>query len=514
MGPLKRKIKEAEILDFMKRGGFSKPTLLQKRVIPIIARGGDIAIEAGEKTGKTAAFILPLVKYIDTEKPGIKAVVLTHSADKVRKIRNEFKRLVPHGSGLTYVPLNEDEEIRKEVRLLSRTPDVIIGTPGRVIDHIRRGNIDLSKLENVIIMSPGGNDNKGFEKDIDFIFTKIPLKRQTILFSPNLKAEGRLMSFLKHPAVIPASKWKREKSSIEHSFIEVEEHGKRNLLVDLINAKNLKGIVVFCRTIKDAEDLHKYLKRKGMTTSLVHHEQRQPAILKNERDFKSGKNDILITTDLGAEKIHCRPKHIINFDIPPSSENYLIRAGFNTEREEELSTITTFVTKEQYFELLKIEESIKMNIKKEDAPQEEDILKGTIKKIVQVIKEEEDPDILNYYRKIVRQNVPIFLRSYFAAYLLKIYLGKEKKQEPGITKLFVSVGKNRRVFPRDLRGLFISKLNLKASQVGPVKILDNYSFIDIPSRYAKEAIEKLNGIDFKGRKITVNYARKKEGSKS
>ncbi len=509
----KTKISDAEIVDFVREAGFARPTLLQKKAIPLIARGEDIAIEAGEKTGKTAAFILPMVKRFNKNSKGIKAVVLTQLSDKVRKIRNEFRRLVGNKYRLTFISLSEEEEIRKEVRRLSRNYDVVIGTPTRIIDHIRRGNIILNHLQMAVIISPASNEKNGFDEDIDFIFTKIPQETQIVLFSSNLREEGKLLTFLKHPYILPMSKWKNNRKQIEHSFIEVEEKEKRDILNKLLIVKDIQNAVVFCQTSQYAEKVNKFLKQLKYRSALIIPYTREEDTKKRVRDFNRGVIDILVTTDFAANKINVRPYYIINYDIPLSSENYIQRVELEKGEYKNLRQVITFVTKDNYFELLNIQESTKMNIKKEETPKTEDVLKMSIKRILQRIKEEENPDTLNYYKKLIKKNVPIFLRSYFSAFLFKEYSSQNTPQTTELTKLFISVGKNRKVYPKDLKSLFTKNTKIKASEVTNIKILDNYSFVDIPSKFAEQAIAKLNGYEFKGRRITVNYARKKEGKK-
>ncbi len=509
----RNKISDAEIVDFIRGAGFARPTLLQKKIIPLIARGGDIAIEAGERTGKTAAFILPMVKRLDKSNKGIKAVVLTHFSDKVHKIRNEFKRLIGDKYKLTFISLSDEEEIRKEVRRLSKTYDVVIGTPTRVIDHIRRGNLNLNSLQMAVIISPASNEKNGFDEDIDFIFTKIPQETQIILFSSNLREEGKLLTFLKHPQIIPLSKWKNEKHQIEHTFLEVEEKEKLNVLDKLLIVKDIHNAVVFCQTSQEAARVNTFLRKKNYKSADILPDTKFEQRRKRIRDFKVGTTDILVTTDFAATTIEATPYYIINYDIPLSSENYIKRMELEKDEYTSLRHVITFVTKDNYFELLKIQESTKMNIKKEETPKTEDVLKMSIKRIVQQIKEEEDPDTLNYYKRLIKKNVPIFLRSYFSAFLFKEHFSHSNQQEESFTKIFVSIGKNRKVYPKDLKNFFMKNLKIKSHQIGNVKILDNYSFIDIASQFAEEAISKLNGHEFKGRKITVNYARKKEGKK-
>ena len=191
---------------------------------------------------------------------------------------------------------------------------------------------------------------------------------------------------------------------------------------------------------------------------------------------------------------------MINLGLPPRPESYKPRS-FVLQR---------VITLDQNFEQFK--EKIKVDAEKGTPPSEDQVLKGMIGQILKRIKEEEDPETLNRYRRIVRKNVPLTLRSYFAAYLFQQSLSgeKRKKRSSKVTKLFLSMGKNRRVFPRDLIQLFADRLKAERSQIHDIKILDNYSFVEIDASLGERAIRELSGIEFKGRKLAVNYARKRE----
>lgn len=158
-----------------------------------------------------------------------------------------------------------------------------------------------------------------------------------------------------------------------------------------------------------------------------------------------------------------------------------------------------------------------MKTKNEGLPEEEEVLKGKLKSIITQIKEEEDPDILNKYKKLIKKSVPLHLRGYIGAYFFKKALEGQLGQLRQPTRpssdmqtIFVSIGKNRKVFPRDLLRLFCKRLEIEQNEIGNIKVLDNYSFIDIPTRVASKAIEVMDGMEFRGRNITVNFARKKD----
>ncbi|MBN2551975.1 MAG: DbpA RNA binding domain-containing protein, partial [Spirochaetales bacterium] len=192
--------------------------------------------------------------------------------------------------------------------------------------------------------------------------------------------------------------------------------------------------------------------------------------------------------------------HVINLGLPPRPESYKPRS-FVLQR---------VITLDQNFEQFK--EKIKVDAEKGTPPSEDQVLRGMIGQILKRIKEEEEPETLNHYRKIVRKNVPLTLRSYFTAYLFRQSLSGEKKKRRSsrVTKLFLSMGKNRKVFPRDLIQLFADRLKAERSQIHDIKILDNYSFVEIDDSLGERAIRELSGIEFKGRKLAVNYARKRE----
>ena len=494
----------AEILSLIREVGYLKPTLLQQRIVPLILKGKDVAVEAEGGSGKTIAFILPIVLRVRKGRPGIKAIIFTSNLENSRKIFREFKRFCSSGkSNLSLFAFGIDENVRKEYRILSRGPDVLIGTPDRVIDHFRRGNLHFSHLQIVIIdaLLGGKNLTPEFDEDIIFIFSKFPQKLQTVLFSPSFEAGTEsLISLLKRPLMIPVSVWKESVPPLEEEFIEASESQKFFELPNLILSKNMESLLILCMSPLNVKRITKILRKQQFKVLYLLDDL--PSVKQNMvcKAFSGGRASILVSTfDAIQQKSLKWITHIINLDLPPKPEAYGIK-GFV------LRMIITLGTEEQYFQL---QETRKVQITKREFPTEDQVIRGSIQQILKRIREEEDPIELNRFRKIVRKNVPIFLRSYFAAYLFKSTISPAAGERNNFTKLFVGVGKSRRVYPKDLINLFMNKLRLSRSQIGEVKVLDNYSFIDIHSSYAEKAISGISGIEFNGRRITVNFARKK-----
>ncbi len=362
-----------EARSLIQGAGYDDLTDFQKRVLPFFFKPRNLVIDTSGQKGRTAAFILPIILRVKGNKDGIKVVILTPGTGQAVKVYTVFKKL-NHSSSLRGVLLSEKRDMRAEEELLRQKPDIVIGTPPRLIDHIRRGNVGFTYLRTFAVHALEEKLNPSFFEDVLFVASKLPRSTRTIV----LTSRGGM------------------------NFWEEESILKRPVLI-----------------------------RK---------------------------------TD-GAKLIYEWEKDKVNDDV----KNML---------------------------------------------SEENTAKEVIEDILKKIKEDEDPDELNAFRKTLKKHVPIFLRSYFSAYLFKQTLGSMEKNPDALTTLFISVGKNRKVFPRDLVTLFMQDLNIKRSDIGAIKILDNYSFLDISLDHASEAISKLSGKSFRGRRITVNLARKKGENRS
>jgi ATP-dependent RNA helicase DeaD len=504
MAPTKGKktFGSAEAWTLFREAGYAKPTHLQQRMIPLILKGRDVAVEAEGDSGKTAAFILPLLVKLKRGKTGIKAIVLTSSTENSHKVFREFRRFVRSGKRPSIFAFGFQGQEKKEHRVLSRNPDVVIGTPNKVIDHIRRGNLDFSNLQSMVIDRTENPEHPGFVEDILFIFSKLPQKKQTILISHSLEKDSeRLLPLLRHPTVLPASTWRQTAVQTRDIFIQVDQQRKLSVTVDLTLAEPMESLLVQSDDPRQASRLNKLMRSHHLDSALLLDNlspQQQNKVCQN---FSVGKVPILISTFETACSKNLRwVTHVINLAVPPRPESYKPHS-FVLEK--------IFTLAEDYE---RFKERIKVDAEKSTPPSEDQVFRGMIRQILKRIKEEENPEDLNHYRNIFRRNVPLTLRSYFTAYMLKQSLAgeKKKKQSSGITKLFLSMGKNRKVFPRDLIQLFMDRLKAERSQIHDIRILDNYSFVEVDSSLGERAIKELSGIEFKGRKLAVNYARKRE----
>jgi ATP-dependent RNA helicase DeaD len=504
MAPTKGKktFGSAEAWTLFREAGYAKPTHLQQRLIPIILKGRDVAVEAEGDSGKTAAFILPLSVKLKRGKAGIKAIVLTSSTENSHKVFREFRRFIRSGKRPSVFAFGFQGQEKKEHRMLSRNPDVVIGTPNKVIDHIRRGNLDFSSLQTVVIDRTENPEHPGFIEDILFIFSKLPQKKQTVFISYSLEKDAeKLVSLLKRPTVLPVSTWRQLAAPTRDVFIQVEQQRRPSVAVDLILAESMESVLIQSDDPAQASRLSRIMRARHIESVMLLDNlsvQQQNKICQN---FSVGKVPVLISTFETACNKNLRwVTHVINLAVPPRAESYKPRSF----------VLGKIITLAEDYERFK--ERIKVDAEKDSPPSEDQVFQGMIRQILKRIKEEEDPEVLNHYRSIVRKNVPLALRSYFTAFMLKQSLAVEKKKKKSskLTKLFLSRGKNHRVFPRDLIQLFMDRLKAERSQIHDIKVLDNYSFVEVDSSLAERAIKELSGIEFKGRNLAVNYARKRE----
>jgi ATP-dependent RNA helicase DeaD len=500
----KKNFGSAEAWNLFREAGYVKPTRIQQRLVPLILTGKDVAVEAEGDSGKTAAFILPVLMKLKRGRAGIKAVVLTSSTENSRKTFREFRRFIRSGSKHSIFAFGFEGLEKKEHRILARNPDVVIGTPNKIIDHIRRGNLDFSNLQTVVIDSGKNIEHPGFVEDILFIFSKLTQKKQTILVSSNLERDSEsLTSLLKRPTVVPISSWRQVDASVRNFFTETTD--KQAAVVELIFAQSMESLLVQCSGAGEVKQTYKKLQKLNLGAvylldTLTNQQQNKVC-----QTFSVGKARILVCTyEAGCKKNLRWVTHVINFSLPPNPESYKPRSFV-------LQQVTTLAAAEEYNQL---KEMIKVQIEKKNLPSEGEVFRGAISQIIKQIKEQEDPEELNHYRGIIRKNVPLTMRSYFSAYLFKESFAEKKKKTSKSVKLFMSMGKNRKVFPRDLIQLFQNRLGAKRSQIHEIKVLDNYSFVEVDASLAERAITELSGLEFKGRSLTVNYARRRESHRS
>lgn len=555
-----RKPSAGEILRLFRTAGFATLTPLQKKLVPLILSGRDIAVTADHGSGATAGYLLPLMEMFRSEPggglplvgeagvQGPRAVILVSDSADVKEVAREsarFSRVVRGAPAVTTI--GESDDARKEERLLERAPAVLLGTAGRVIDHIRRGGLPLEKVRTVVVEMPSPDQAEEFIKDVQFIFAKLPAHRQTILITRTAGQDAALSDFLRRPALLSSGK----PLTHEHIFFQAVRGEKPDLLVRVFLARGLEETIVVTSPRTDGAALVRALSACRIEAAFVG-AGAAPAVRKKVfPSFSRGEIDALVVAypppaDLDVS--HAR--FILYYDLPPVRS--AAAAGKESQPFVRFSGGLIALTEgPQERELEKIQEAHGVEMKMENRPENADVIRGSLERIMRMVREEENLDELAAMRTLVKKHVPILMRSYVLAYLVKSSLpamtaqqtrpapaGEKRPKPPELrgrqrpeetpkpagrpqdrpqgegrgkyTQLFVSIGRNRRVYPRDLSTFFQEKLSLHPEEIGAVRVFDKYSFVEISTGRAEDAIRRLSGSDFKGKNITVNFAKKKE----
>ena len=585
---------QVELLQIFRKVGFRAPTPLQGTLVPIILKGRDIIVQTVEGSGKTAGIVVSLIIGLKGGKPGVKVLIIVPTVTdvaKVSRVWTRFARLVRDAPLL--LALGETDDVRKEQRRLEKGAAVIVGTVERVIDHIRRGSLLFDALETVFVEAPEGVEREDFTRDAQFIFAKFPARPQAVLFSrAPVGEQDELAGLLHRPAVVTPADLAGEEGGGggEHLVVEVAEGRKSDALARLILGRRIPAGLVLYSPRTDGEALARALRRGLLRAEAVPANIAPANRRKHVAAFVRRELEVLLLPLpssgrlLPVELEELQPSHVIYYDLAPggrASAGGLEGAGRPGTVLPHGAGVIALASGGQEKEIARLQEAIGVTMKSGEVPGDEEVLGSSIRRIVGRIRDEADPTELGRLRATIRRSVPFFMRSWFAAYLLKAHLpfepaqaqppagagkqgqGREppgrqslgrqqvrqdlreserpeeaRRREPqgrqqrealrepqlrqqaaavqpntdgsGFTQLFVSIGRSRRVFARELTELFVSRLHLEAGEIGDVRVFDKYSFVDIAAGRAAAAISSLSGTEVKGRPITVNYAKKKE----
>lgn len=483
------------------------PSRLEERAVPLILHGKDVVVETADALQSTNLLVLPLFQRVPSSPHGVAALVVAATSESVKRIGRQIKSFSAESHSPTnFVQIGIDENIRREIQLLSKPADVVIATPERLIDHIRRENVSLRTVRRVLIELPDDYEEIGFDKDIQFIYSKLPTKVQTVLACSTVGPVVPLAPMLKHPQVMRVLD---STSKIPCRLYQVErDEAKGSLLADVIYALRLDRTAVVCRTSAIAKGVGDDLIAEGLDVRVLRADPSEEELGGLSKELAAGVTRVVVLDSPKGTAGLPAFRSLVLYQPPDSVESYVRFASLVVEAASH-PLVVILHSREESTTVKNLQEV--QHVDPSNAPSPEEVLRGRIASIVKRIRESENPEELNRFRALVRSNVPFFLRGYFAAFLLKESLGKLATTPQGEMKtLFVSIGKNRKVFPRDLSRLFSGALQVKSTAIGNIKVLDNYSFVDLPEPLADKAIGILDGSDFRGRKITVNHARKRE----
>jgi ATP-dependent RNA helicase DeaD len=357
------------MLASLDRAGYLEPTPVQAGIIPHALKGVDVLGQARTGTGKTAAFAIPIIELIKQvgKNASPRALVLVPTRELAVQVREEFDKLA-HGTRISSVPIYGGKPIRGQIAKLQRGADAVIGTPGRVIDLIGRGALDLRAIQIVVLDEADRMLDIGFRPDIEKILRRCPKERQTMLLSATVAppVERLARTYMRDPQVMDFSPKNKGVETIEQFYFTVEQERKFELLVQLLKRDKPEQAIIFCRTKRGTEKILRRLLKTFPEADMMHGDMVQGARDRVMKAFRAGEVRILVATDVVGRGIDVSSiSHIINYDIPQSSDDYVHRVG-RTGRMGREGIAYTFVTTEEGGELTRIEILINRLLKRDE----------------------------------------------------------------------------------------------------------------------------------------------------
>src|SRR5918993_461517 len=328
--------------------GYTEPTPIQKRAIPVVLTGGDLIGCAETGTGKTAAFLLPILQRMsETPRPGVRVLVLAPTRELVSQINDSYKQLAPKGSPRCAAVIG-GASMSNQTEALRRGAGVVVATPGRLLDHVERRTIDLSFVEVLVLDEADRMLDMGFLPAIRRILAELPTKRQTLLFSATMSPdiESLARSTMKDPKLVEVNVRGRAAVNVEQTAYPCALESKTALLLDLLERErdNFDRVLVFTRTRRGAERLSHILRAREHDADRIHADRTQPQREAALRGFKDGQTRVLVATDIAARGIDVESiSHVINYDVPEAPEDYVHRIG-RTGRAGKAGRAITLVT--------------------------------------------------------------------------------------------------------------------------------------------------------------------------
>jgi ATP-dependent RNA helicase DeaD len=505
----------------LKKKGFEEPTPIQEKVIPILlAQDTDIIGQAQTGTGKTAAFGLPLIEKIEKRPKGVKAIILVPTRELAIQVSEELNSLKGRKS-IDIVPIYGGQSIELQLRRLRSGVDIVVGTPGRIIDHLNRKSLKLDKISYFVLDEADEMLNMGFIDDIEDILKNTNDDKRILLFSATMPDRIRDLAkkYMKDYKVVKITKKQLATTLADQIYFEVNERDKFEALCRIIDVeKDFYGLI-FCRTKVDVENLANKLIDRGYQADALHGDISQYQRERIMRKFKSRRTNMVVATDVAARGIDIQNlTHVINYDLPQNPEYYVHRIG-RTGRAGKEGTAITFVTPEEYRKLIYIKRITKSEIRKEEIPKVSqiiDIKKNRIKQEIFSIIEDENNELYNDFAKeLLQDHSPEEVIAALLKYSFKSDLDENSYNKihrvsidnKGTTRLFVALGRSDDITPKKLVAMIKEEINIKDRLIKDIKIFDNFSFVTLPFEEAEVLLKVFK--KKRGRRPIIEKAREK-----
>ena len=518
-----------EIQKAVRYMGFEEASPIQAKAIPAMISGIDLIGQAQTGTGKTAAFGIPILEKVDPKLKKLQAIVLCPTRELAIQVADEIRNLSRYMHGIKVLPIYGGQDIVKQIRSLKSGTQIVIGTPGRVMDHMRRKTMKLDFVPTVVLDEADEMLNMGFREDIEFVLSGVPEERQTVLFSATMPKPIMEITkkFQNNAKVIKVTKKELTVPNIEQYYYDVKPKKKEEVLSRLLDIYSPRLSVVFCNTKKQVDLLVNALLGRGYFAAGLHGDMKQEQRDRVMQGFRTGKTEILVATDVAARGIDVdEVEAVFNYDLPQDDEYYVHRIG-RTGRAGREGRAFSFVSGKEVYKLKEIQRYCKTKIYAQKVPSLNDVANTKMENIlddVERVIEQEDLDMMiNAIEE--RVNNSEFTAMDMAAAFLKICCGMTEDNknteendwefgdtgagEDGMVRLFINIGKKQRVRPGDILGAIAGESGMDGKLIGTIDMYDKYTFVEVPREYAREVLNAMKNVKIKGKTVAVEPANQK-----
>ena len=542
---------DAKILRAVTDMGFEAASPIQAKAIPLELEGKDIIGQAQTGTGKTAAFGIPLLEKIDPKNKKLQAVVLCPTRELAIQVAEEIRNLAKYMHGIKVLPIYGGQEIVKQIRSLKDGVQVIIGTPGRVMDHMRRKTIKFGQVHTVVLDEADEMLNMGFLEDMETILSELPKERQTVMFSATMpQAIAEIAKkFQRDPEIVKVVKKDLTVPKVTQYYYDVKPKNKLEVMCRLLDMYAPKLSVVFCNTKKQVDELVLALQGRGYFAEGLHGDLKQVQRDRVMNGFRKGRTDILVATDVAARGIDVDDvEAVFNYDIPQDEEYYVHRIGRTGRAGREGKAFSLVVGKEVY-KLRDIQRYCKTKIAPQPIPSIDDVTEIKADKILcqaeEILQDNDMARLIDIIeRKVLEED---YTTLDLAAGLLRMIMGednediiedsrplrslddlgdwREKNYSRGrgarsggrgnrsggddMARLFINIGKNQNVKPGDILGAIAGESGMPGKMVGSIDMYDKYTFVEVPREQADVVLQAMKDARIKGKNIHIEKANRR-----
>ncbi|GGO64051.1 DEAD/DEAH box helicase [Bowmanella pacifica] len=547
------------LLQALEKVGYEKPSPIQAESIPLLLQGHDLLGQAQTGTGKTAAFALPMLARLDPEDTTTQLLVLAPTRELAIQVAEAFHTYASFNRQIKVLPIYGGQSYDNQIRPLKRGVQVVVGTPGRVIDHIKRGTLKLDKLKFLVLDEADEMLRMGFIDDVEWILSHAPAERQTALFSATMPDRIRNITnnYLKNPKLVKIASKVSTASTIRQRFCQVAGHHKLEALTRILEVEEFDGVIIFVRTKTATLELAEKLSARGYAVEPLNGDIPQNARERTVERLKDGKIDILIATDVVARGLDVeRVSHVINFDIPYDTESYVHRIG-RTGRAGRQGDAILFISHREKRLLFAIEKATKQRIEPMPIPSVSELNEQRLKRFKQAVIEAMDDDSIESLIPIIEaiQTETEATPEVLMAALAKIAQGEEplllkesdrpdlseraprgdrpergdrfrdrgegrgrgdrggertergprRRSTPdeGMQRYKLEVGHAHGVKPGNIVGAIANEAGIESKHIGAIEIYDNYSTVDLPQGMPAEIRQILQKARVAGQRMNL-----------